>query len=185
MSYSAYAQAGFFDWLGVSGVSKESTNQLAMLIAGKNWALDSTYGSSASSTPEDAILSDEEIKEDITQKEPVGKKGTSAKKNVKTFTVVATGYSSTPDQTDDSPFITASGTHVRDGIIAANVYTKGQRIPFGTLVRIPEIFGDKVFVVEDRMNSRYTNNVDIWFPERNLAKVFGIKKVTIEIVDES
>src|SRR5437868_1496729 len=31
-----------------------------------------------------------------------------------------TAYSSTEDQTDDSPFITASGAHVADGIVAAN-----------------------------------------------------------------
>lgn len=105
-------------------------------------------------------------------------------KILKTYTVQASGYSSTPDQTDSTPFTTASGKHVRDGIIAANVYANGQRLPFGTLVRIPEIYGDKIFVVEDRMNIRYQNNIDIWFPERQLAKEFGRKKVVIEIVTE-
>ncbi|MDP3003980.1 MAG: hypothetical protein Q8N43_00505, partial [Candidatus Azambacteria bacterium] len=38
----------------------------------------------------------------------------------KTMKVVLTAYSSTPDQTDDTPFITASNTRVRDGIVAAN-----------------------------------------------------------------
>ncbi|MDP3696818.1 MAG: hypothetical protein Q8R55_02175, partial [Candidatus Taylorbacteria bacterium] len=104
---------------------------------------------------------------------------------IRTHVVRATGYSSTPDQTDSTPFITASGTRVRDGIIAANVYQNGRRLPFGTLVRIPEVYGDKIFVVEDRMNIRYKNNIDIWFPERSLAKTFGSKKVTIEIVEES
>jgi len=98
---------------------------------------------------------------------------------VKTYIVRATAYSSTVDQTDSTPFITASGTYVRDGIIAANF------LPFGTTVRIPEIYGDKVFVVEDRMNQRYWHNIDIWFPERGLAKEFGARKVKIEIVSES
>ncbi|OGN04761.1 MAG: hypothetical protein A2746_00055 [Candidatus Yanofskybacteria bacterium RIFCSPHIGHO2_01_FULL_44_22] len=98
---------------------------------------------------------------------------------MKTFTVVATGYSSTPDQTDSTPFITAWGTRVRDGIMAANF------LPFGTLVRIPSLFGEKIFVIEDRMNKRYKYNIDVWFSERELAKVFGVKKVTIEIVEES
>ena len=107
---------------------------------------------------------------------------------VRTHSVRATGYSSSPDQTDSTPFITASGTYVRDGIIAANVYVDGKRIPFGTMIRIPEIYGDKIFIVEDRMNSRYTNNIDVWFPERGLAKSFGSQRVTIEVIalaDES
>ena len=97
---------------------------------------------------------------------------------VKTYVVRATAYSSTPDQTDDSPFITASNTYVRDGIIAANF------LPFGTQVRIPDIYGDKVFVVEDRMNKRYWHNIDIWFADRTTAKQFGVKNVTIEVVSE-
>lgn len=92
------------------------------------------------------------------------------------YVVAITGYSSTPDQTDHTPFITAAGTHVRDGVIAANF------LPFGTVIKIPELFGDKTFIVEDRMASRYWFNIDIWFPERELAKEFGIKKVKIEIV---
>src|SRR3989344_6760428 len=37
---------------------------------------------------------------------------------VKTMRLYVTGYSSTEDQTDDTPFITASGKHVRDGLVA-------------------------------------------------------------------
>ena len=92
------------------------------------------------------------------------------------YTVSATGYSSTPEQTDHTPFITASGIHVRDGVIAANF------LPFGTIIKIPELFGDKTFVVEDRMHNRYWFNIDIWFPEKNLAKEFGIKVIKIEIL---
>ena len=95
---------------------------------------------------------------------------------IKHYVVTATAYSSTVDQTDDTPFITASGTYVRDGIAAANF------LPFGTVFKIPEIYGDKIFVVEDRMNRRYWHRVDIWFPERQMAKEFGIKQIRIEIV---
>jgi 3D (Asp-Asp-Asp) domain-containing protein len=93
-----------------------------------------------------------------------------------TYVVEASGYSSTVDQTDDSPFITAKGTRVRPGIIAANF------LPFGTVIRIPEIYGNRTFVVEDRMNTRYQNHIDIWFSERSTALQFGRKKVVIEIV---
>jgi len=92
--------------------------------------------------------------------------------------VVITAYSSTCWQTDDTPFITASGETVRDGIIANNM------LPFGTEVMIPELYGDKVFVVEDRMNAKKGYyHVDIWFPEYEQAKEFGSKTTYIEILE--
>lgn len=105
---------------------------------------------------------------------PLNKYSTAPTKKV--LTVMATAYSSTPDQTDDTPFVTARNTRVRDGVIAANF------LPFGTEIRIPDIYGDKIFIVEDRMNRRYWHRVDIWFPERQMAKEFGIKQIRIEIV---
>ena len=95
---------------------------------------------------------------------------------IREIVVSATAYSSTPDQTDDTPFITALGTTVRDGIIATNF------LPFGTKLKIPDIYGDKIFVVEDRMNRRYWYTIDIWFPNRSSALEFGFKKVKIQIL---
>lgn len=95
---------------------------------------------------------------------------------VRQYVVLATAYSSTIDQTDSTPFITASGTYVRDGIVAANF------LPFGTMFKIPDLFGDKVFIVEDRMHRRFSHRVDIWFPERQMAREFGVKQIRIEIV---
>ena len=89
--------------------------------------------------------------------------------------VVVTAYSSTVDQCDSTPFITANGTHVHDGTIAANF------LKFGTRVRFPSLYGDKIFIVEDRMKSNY--KVDIWFPTRQEAKNFGVKRVEIEILE--
>ncbi|HBV33598.1 TPA: hypothetical protein DIC39_04010 [Patescibacteria group bacterium] len=90
--------------------------------------------------------------------------------------VTVSAYSSTVDQTDDTPFITASGEVVRDGIVAANW------LPLGAHIRIPEVYGDKVFVVEDRMNKRYSNRLDIWMPTRDDAKAWGLQYVTIEVL---
>ena len=90
--------------------------------------------------------------------------------------IVATAYSSTPDQTDDTPFTTASGTIVRDGIVAANW------LPIGAYVRLPEIYGEKVFVVEDRMHPRFYERLDIWMPTREAAKNFGVKRVLVEVL---
>ena len=95
---------------------------------------------------------------------------------VKTYIVSASAYSSSVDETDSTPFITARGTYVRDGIVAANF------LPFGTAIKIPAIYGNKIFVVEDRMNKRYNLNVDLWFPSKELAKQFGRKTIKIEIV---
>lgn len=91
--------------------------------------------------------------------------------------VIITAYSSTPDQTDDTPFITASGKHVRDGIVATNL------LPLGTKIKIPEIYGSKIFVVEDRMHPRMHDRIDIWFSSYSEAKKFGIKRTYIEILE--
>jgi len=92
--------------------------------------------------------------------------------------VVATAYSSTPWETDGNPYITAAGTWVRDGIIASNY------LPFGTKVKIPELFGDKIFVVEDRMSWKKGNyHIDIWFPSYWEALNFGAKRTYIEILE--
>lgn len=90
---------------------------------------------------------------------------------------VITAYTSTPGQTDDSPFIAASGKRVHDGMIAAN------GLPFGTRVKIPSVYGEKIFVVEDRMNSRYgAGRFDVWLDmSRAEARKFGVKRVEVEI----
>jgi 3D (Asp-Asp-Asp) domain-containing protein len=93
------------------------------------------------------------------------------------FWIIVTGYSSTPCQTDDTPYITAAGTSVRTGIVAANF------LPFGTKIKMPEIYGNKIFVVEDRMHPRNSNHVDVWFPTDWQALNLGARRTYIEIVE--
>lgn len=88
-----------------------------------------------------------------------------------------TAYSSSPDETDSTPFITARNTRVRDGIVAAN------SLAFGVKIMIPEIFGEKIFVVEDRMHQRYGNRIDIWMPSKKMALEFGKKFAEVHIID--
>lgn len=90
--------------------------------------------------------------------------------------IVVTAYNSEVGQTDNTPFITAFGTEVRDGIVATNF------LPKGTIVRFPEKFGDKEFVVEDRMNSRYYYHMDIWMADRSAAIQWGAKFLKMEIL---
>ena len=95
----------------------------------------------------------------------------------KTLRAVITAYTSTKDQTDDDPFIAATGKRVHDGMIAANF------LPFGTKVKIPALYGDKIFVVEDRMNARYGyGRMDMWMDATKAeARKFGVKRVEVEI----
>jgi len=95
------------------------------------------------------------------------------------YTLPITAYTSEAAQTDDTPCITASGMDVcarnQEDIIAANF------LPIGTRVRIPELFGDRIFTVQDRMNKRYDKRVDVWFKDLNEARKFGLKHTTIEV----
>ncbi|MDP3974863.1 MAG: hypothetical protein Q8P88_01055 [Candidatus Jorgensenbacteria bacterium] len=108
---------------------------------------------------------------------PIEALGVETAEALETHEVWVTAYSSTPEETDNTPFITARNTEVRDGIVAANF------LPFGTKLRIPEHFGDKVFTVEDRMHRRKTNFVDIWMPTKEEAKQFGISYTSIVILE--
>ncbi len=94
----------------------------------------------------------------------------------RTMYITVSAYNSLPEQTDDTPFITASGTRTRDGVLAANF------LPIGTIVRLPEVFGDKEFIVEDRMNARYYYRADIWMAEKSDAIKFGAKFLKMEIL---
>ncbi|MEK7604093.1 MAG: hypothetical protein AAB461_03200 [Patescibacteria group bacterium] len=160
LSSGADANAGLFDW--ATGQNTE-------------WTFGNVYKSiSKTGKPSNPDIQETAVLE--SQNPTVPTKTKAAPIPIREYVVTATAYSSTIDQTDDTPFITASQTYVRDGVIAANF------LPFGTAVKIPDLYGDKIFIVEDRMNKRYLQRVDIWFPERQSALEFGIKQIRIEIV---
>lgn len=102
-------------------------------------------------------------------------------KVIRTLHVDMTAYSSTIDQTDSTPCITANGfdlcKHNQEDVIAANF------LPFGTKVRFPELFGDRVFTVQDRMNARYYYRADVWMKTREAAIKFGYAYAKIEVVE--
>lgn len=124
----------------------------------------------ASFTPFDPSLIIGAEETDLVAKAPMDE-------GIKRMKLHITAYSSTPDQTDDTPFITAAGTHVRDGIVATNA------LPMYTRVKIPELFGEKVFVVEDRMNRRFQDRMDIWMSDRAPAIKFGIKTAEVVVLN--
>ena len=94
--------------------------------------------------------------------------------NIKLYDQQIYAYSSTIDQTDFSPFLTASQSKVRVGIIANNCY------PFGTRVRI----NGKNYTVEDRLNSRYGCEVwDKWYETKQEALNWGVRYLEVIILD--
>jgi 3D (Asp-Asp-Asp) domain-containing protein len=95
------------------------------------------------------------------------------------FTITA--YNSEVGQCDNTPCITANGfnlcEHGIEDSIATNI------LPFGTKIQIPELFGDKVFFVRDRMNTRYDNRLDVWMLDKQAAKKFGVKYAKVKILE--
>jgi len=89
--------------------------------------------------------------------------------------VTVTAYSSTPDQTDSTPFNTATGEHVYWGGVAANSLSINSRVHFIG-------YHDELsFRVNDRMHPRFGNRIDIWFPTRAQAQAWGKQRVEVEI----
>lgn len=92
---------------------------------------------------------------------------------VSTQLAVVTAYTSSVDETDSTPFITASGTHTQPGTLACPA-----EYAFGTQVRI----GDATYTCRDRMNAKYSHRFDVWVQTKAEAKARGIQKLPIEIL---
>ena len=108
-------------------------------------------------------------------------KAESGPKVLRTSVHPMTAYNSDPRQTDDTPCITANSfnvcEHGVEDTIAANF------LKFGTKVMIPELFGDRIFIVRDRMNKRYPDRVDIWMKSYDDAIQFGVRRATIQVIE--
>ena len=91
------------------------------------------------------------------------------------ITVIATAYTSSRRECDDTPFITASGKKVFWGVIAAD-----PKFPFGTKIYIP--YFKKTFIVLDRGGAIKGNRIDIWMANRKDAIKFGKKKLTAYVL---
>ena len=83
-----------------------------------------------------------------------------------------TAYSSSLDETQGDPFITASGQRVRDGIIACS-----RDYPFGTRFLIE----GRLYVCLDRLARKYDHRFDIWKPSKAEALRFGRRELPIEV----
>lgn len=111
------------------------------------------------------------------------------------FTV--TSYRSVPQQTDHSPFVTATGERVKKGGIAASRDLMCPASFFkASVMRLHKRkncilkhrlhYGDKVYVekygwfrINDCMNKRHKKRFDIWVKTYNEEKVLGTRKLKI------
>ena len=100
------------------------------------------------------------------------------------FTANITAYSSSPDETDDSPFYMANGNHVYDGAVACP-----RSYEFDTKLLI----NGKIYTCEDRFNKRYELalnkdgmvHIDIWKGSKEEAIEFGRQYLEVVKVEKS
>lgn len=93
---------------------------------------------------------------------------------VQPVTIVATvtAYTSSVDETDSTPFITASGAVTHRGIIACPL-----RYAFGTVV----VVGGERYLCEDRMNEKFAERFDVWVPTKTEAWKWGAQELEIQV----
>ena len=110
-------------------------------------------------------------------------------KLAKILLVTATIYHADPAQTDDTPFITASGAHINPENpqghrwIAVSRDLEGKGLTFGVKVKISGTGQlDGVWTVQDRMNERWTSRID--FLVNKKLKGGKWEKVTVEILGQ-
>lgn len=86
-----------------------------------------------------------------------------------------------PHQTDSSPCISANGENVCIALEEGYKRCAANFVPFGTILRIAH-YGD--CMVTDRMNSRFSNRVDIAMKvyEKERALKFGKQNLEVEII---
>lgn len=84
---------------------------------------------------------------------------------------IVTEYTSSPNETDATPFVNAEGTRPHEGSVACpNQYS------FGTSV----VFDGKTYVCDDRMAAKFRDGsyFDIWVEGKSEAFMFG-KQIAI------
>ena len=112
------------------------------------------------------------------------------------YMLKSTAYNSLANQTDRTPFITATGARTRFGVIALS-RDMLRSVPYGSLVRIEDLgswssgrgrglynrmLSKVLFQVEDTMHPRKVRTVDVWFYSRSQALQWGARQVRLTIV---
>jgi 3D (Asp-Asp-Asp) domain-containing protein len=93
--------------------------------------------------------------------------------------VTVTAYSPTAEECGPNPQTTASMGKPRPGIVAVSRDLFDEGWVFGKKVYVK---GHGIFEIADLMSSRYTQRMDIFFPDTNKARKFGKKQVTVALL---
>jgi len=103
--------------------------------------------------------------------------------------VTATIYHAVPEQTDSTPHITASGKHINmkdpqsHRWIAVSRDLEDAGLTFGVKVCVTGAGQlDGVWIVQDRMNARFTNRIDFLVDKK--LKGGKWENVKVEIIDD-
>lgn len=103
------------------------------------------------------------------------------------FTLNTSAYNSIPNQTDSTPFITATGTRTRPGVVAVSRDLLARwALPYGSRVQVVSARGcglniqGRIFRVEDTMARHKVRSLDIWMSTRSQAVRFGRCQVTVK-----
>lgn len=126
---------------------------------------------------------------------------------IPSYSVTLTAYNAVEEQTDSTPFETASGAYSNPEVMAARSSNLAGALPFGTIIAfdgskasreacgfssVAPLIGYRV--IGDSMNPRYTDRIDVLFDTEsnlirrdgstmNAANILGIcKGVTIRVV---
>jgi len=94
--------------------------------------------------------------------------------------VTVTSYRSVPSQTDKSPYVTSIGhrTHPYGCAVSQDLLKRGI-VSYGDVLYIPG-FGFRV--VNDTMNARMKNHVDLWVATKAEEKRIGTRHLTIFVL---
>jgi len=93
----------------------------------------------------------------------------------KVVVATITAYTSSIDETDSEPFITASGERTTHGTIACP-----SKYDFGTVV----VIEGRQYKCNDRMNRRYRSQerFDIWVETKAEAFEWGVREINIKVL---
>lgn len=94
--------------------------------------------------------------------------------------VTVTAYSPRPEETDDTPYRTASNRPVRSGIVAVSRDLFDAGWVFGKQVYIKN---HGVFTIDDLMHPRKKNQIDIFMHETDRALRFGRKQLDAYLLE--
>jgi len=94
--------------------------------------------------------------------------------------VIVTAYTPSKKECDNDPTITASMKKVRLGTIAVSRDLFKDGWIFGLKVYI---YGIGIFEINDLMNKKHKNRIDIFMWKKERAKKFGVKKLKAALLD--